>query len=243
MVERYLQQSLPVFLNRPLEVLFGKAHHVLSLHKKSHVTKWPDKICIIQPTQQLLSPTVNPDILKTVHEALLSECQLRVTYLAGQNADAIPKNYQLHPLGILQRGSIAYLAAMANDYENVYLYSLHRFSSVEILNEKLRFKPNFNLTDFAHTQGHFGTGELINFKARVCGHLAGILAETRLSADQTIASADAQGFHEVNAQILDTWQLQWWILGECDRMEILAPDTLREAIKGRVAQCHQLYQE
>jgi hypothetical protein len=39
MVERYLSQSLPVLLNRPLHEIFSKAHQILDLHKKSQITQ------------------------------------------------------------------------------------------------------------------------------------------------------------------------------------------------------------
>ncbi len=54
MVERYLSQSLPVLLTRSLHDIFTKAHQTLELHKKSQITHWPDKFCVVQPAQPLM---------------------------------------------------------------------------------------------------------------------------------------------------------------------------------------------
>ncbi len=84
------------------------------IHKKSQVTQWPKKFCVIQPAQPLIPPELSHEILEVVHEALLYEKQLQVTYLATNRADAKQKEYRLHPQGLIQRGPVTYLAAMTN---------------------------------------------------------------------------------------------------------------------------------
>ncbi|TRW95828.1 helix-turn-helix transcriptional regulator [Candidatus Methylobacter oryzae] len=239
MVERYLNQSLPVLLTRSLHDIFNKAHQTLELHKKNQITQWPEKFCVIQPTQPLIPPTLNQEILGSVHEALLNEKQLRVTYQAPNRPEA--KEYRLHPLGLIQRGPVTYLAAMANDYEDPYLYALHRMQAAQILEQDCRHKPAFNLTEFSAKQGHFGSAAAIHLKARICDHLALILEETRLSEDQIISPANESGFREITAAVSDTWQLRWWILGQCDRIEVLEPEALRLEIAESVSKCNQQY--
>lgn len=241
MVERYLSQSLPVLLNRPLQDIFLKAQQTLELHKKSQITHWPEKICVIQPAQPFISPDIDPAVLAAVHVALLNEKQLRVTYRATQKVDAEPKVYRLHPLGLIQRGPITYLAAMANDYVDVYLYALHRMQALELLLEDSRQKPEFDLNQFAASQGHFGSASPIHFEAIICDHLALILQESPLSESQTLSDAEGSGFRRFAADVLDTWQLRWWIMGEGDRIEVLLPIELRQDIQGMLTRAHAQY--
>ncbi len=241
MVERYLSQSLPVVLTRSLHDIFNKAHQTLELHKKSRITEWPEKFCVIQPAQPLIPPELSYEILVVIHEALLNDKQLRVTYRAAVRPDAKAKEYRLHPLGLIQRGPVTYLAAMTNDYENVYFYALHRMQVAQVLEHDCRQNPAFNLADFARKQGHFGSAAVIHFKARICNHLALILEETRLSENQRISPVNDSGFREITADVANTWQLRWWILGECDRIEVLAPEELRLQIAESISRCHQQY--
>jgi len=241
MVERYLSQSLPVLLTRSLHDIFNKAHQTLELHKKSQVTQWPEKFCVIQPAQPLIPPELSHEILVVVHEALLNEKQLQVTYKATIRADAKEKEYRLHPLGLIQRGPVTYLAAMTNDYEDVYLYALHRMKVAQLLEQDCRHKPAFNLAHFAEKQGHFGSADTIHFKARICDHLGLMLEETRLSENQIISPNNDSGFREITADISNTWQLRWWILGECDRIEVLEPEELRLQITESLIRCNQYY--
>jgi hypothetical protein len=76
---------------------------------------------------------------------------------------------------LIQRGPITYLAAMANDYVDVYLYVLHRMQALELLTEDCRQKPAFDLNLFAASQGYFGSASPIHFEAKICDHLALIL--------------------------------------------------------------------
>jgi len=242
MVERYLSQSLPVLLTQSLNDIFSKAHQTLELHKKSQVTHWPDKISVIQPSQTLIPPCVDLKILTVVHEALLNEKQIQVVYQAANREEQIEKSYRLHPLGLIQRGPVSYLAAMANEYENAFMYALHRMKSAELLEQDSRQKEDFNLNDYAHNQGHFGSGKLIDFKARVCDHLATILEETPLSETQQITKPNGTGYRALSVTIPNTWQLRWWVLGEGERIEVLEPLALRQEIARTLREAGRYYE-
>ena len=241
MVEKYLSQSLPVLFNRPLQEMFSKAHHILELHKKSTLTHWPEKISVIQPTQPFIAPIIKPEVLTAVHEALLEEQVLKVEYQSLNTKTGTAKTLRLHPLGLVQRGNIGYLAAMTNDYEDAYFYALHRIQSAEVLPEKSRLKQDFDLNEFAATQGHFGPAAPIQLKARICDQLAQILEESPISDRQSITPKDDSGYRIIEADVLETWQLRWWILGEADRIEVLEPFELRQNILSALTQANELY--
>lgn len=130
---------------------------------------------------------------------------------------------------------------MTNDYEDPVFYALHRMQTAQKLEKNCRLKPFFNLNEFASKHGHFGTGNLIHFKARICDHLALMLDETKLSENQVISPINDSGYREITAYISNTWQLRWWILGECDRIEVLEPAELRLDIIESVSRCNQQY--
>jgi predicted DNA-binding transcriptional regulator YafY len=243
MVERYLAQSLPILLTHSLQDIFTKAHKTLELHRKSQVTQWPDKICVIQPAQPFIPPKMDQAVLTAVHDALLNEKQLAVIYMPAHSEEAKEKTYRLHPLGLIQRGPVTYLAAMANDYEDAYLYALHRIRSAELIDQESRHKADFNLSLYAETQGHFGGGELIHLKARICDHLASILDETPLCALQQISDCNQKGYREIRATVPYTWQLRWWLLGEGERIEVLEPKDLRREIARTLQNASKFYEE
>jgi predicted DNA-binding transcriptional regulator YafY len=130
---------------------------------------------------------------------------------------------------------------MANDYVDVYLYALHRMQALELLAEDCRQKPGFDLNQFAASQGHFGPALPIHFEAKLCDHLALILQESPLSESQTLSDPDGSGFRRLAANVPDTWQLRWWIMGEGDRIEVLSPIELRQDIQSVLTRAHAQY--
>jgi hypothetical protein len=44
---------------------------------------------------------------------------------------------------------------------------------------------------------------------------------------------------EITAEVFDTWQLRWWILGEGDHIEVLEPMDLRQQIAETIFQNYQ----
>ncbi|WP_407942373.1 WCX domain-containing protein [Methylomonas rapida] len=71
--------------------------------------------------------------------------------------------------------------------------------------------------------------------------MALILQESHLNESQTVSDADGSGFRMLTAEVLDTWQLRWWIMGEVDRVEVLLPIELRQDIQGMLARAHAQY--
>ena len=65
------------------------------------------------------------------------------------------REYVLHPLGLIMRGSVFYLVATARDYDEPRLYALHRFIQVTMLNEKINVPKGFHL-DIALEAGMAG---------------------------------------------------------------------------------------
>lgn len=240
MVERYLKQALPSTLTRALDSWFEKARNTLRLQSRNEVARWTDKICIVQPTQPLLSPQIPNDVLNVIHEAVLREEQVRVQY---RSSGGEPKKLVLHPLGLIQRGPASYLVALAFDYDDVLLYALHRIASAERFHEPARKLEAFNLKEYADEQGHFGTGRRITLKARISPSLATILSETPLSEKQTLSSNDADEWRVITARVKETWQLHWWVLSQGEDIEILRPKSLRAEIKKSLLEASNHYEK
>ena len=225
MVERYLSEALPASLTATLNSLFKTAKTTLDLHKqKSLHARWADKVCVVQPTQPLLPPQINEAVVNVVHEALLQEEQIEVAY---RNWSGKLENLVLHPLGLMQRGPASYLIAMCFGYDDPRPYPLHRMRSAKRLYLDARKKDGFSIEQYAQEQGHFGSGKIITFKARVRDHLIRVLQETKLEAKQELSEPDAEGWCLLTARLRDTWQLRWWVLAQEKSIEMIRPVGLR----------------
>jgi predicted DNA-binding transcriptional regulator YafY len=235
-MKKYLAPLFPKVTLDELEPLFKEAERTLETHEESTLVEWPKKMAIIQPTQPLLMPEVNPEIHGIVSEALLAEKQLIIDY---RRSDGIENRYQLNPLGWVYRNGSTYLIATKAGTEDKRIFVLHRIRYAEQLNDTAMRPNDFDLQKHLD-EGHMGfdlTGggcyQSIKLKAIFDQITANHLSESRLSEDQTIESLDKNRFM-ITATVQETEQLFWWLLSFGFRVEVLEPASLREKMANSV---------
>ena len=155
LVSKHLKQALPSTLTRALDSLFDKAEKTLDIQKANAEARWKDIVHVVPPMQPLTPPTIANDVLNAVHDALLAEEQIAVTY---RNASNRKETLVLHPLGILMREPVSYLVALCKDYDDPRLYAIHRIQSAKRTYEPRRKPDGFSMKVYAKEQGHFGLG-------------------------------------------------------------------------------------
>lgn len=243
LVETHMKQLLPAAMLDGLQGVFSLAQSKLDNVEKqnnNHSKDWLDKVRVVPPAQPLLPPVVNEDVQAAIYQAVLENRQITAGYQSMGSEQ--PKDYVLHPLGLITRGAVTYLVASAWDYADARLYALHRFSKVEILDTAVTVPEGFNL-DAAIDSGLAGfanQGESIQLELRCTEEVATYLAETPLAADQKI-EPDADGWVRLTATVNDTWQLHWWLLGQGVGVEVRGPLALRHSIQESISKSLELY--
>lgn len=251
---QYLEQLLPDALFQNIGSTFDMARNTLEQVKDQNPhARWIDKVRAVPPSQPMAAPTGgNPDAYDLLMKALHDDKQVRVMYCPAH--EVAPKEYLLHPLGLILRPPSLYLAASAWDYSDVLLYALHRFTQVEILDDKVAVPAGFDL-DRQIEQGLADFGERINpidpidIELLVSGGLIDYLRETPLavrgmppvSTQEINEQPEADGRYRVRAKVNDTWQLHWWILSQGVWVEVVSPSTLRKDIAEQLKTAAAIY--
>lgn len=222
-VEETLKPLLPLSVQKTLYPKFLQAHSQLAMMgKKSPTARWAKKVKTVPASLPMLPPSIDEQVLEEIQTALLLDEQIAVTY-QGMSEKVL--ELRLHPLGLITRGSVVYLVATANDYSDIRLYALHRFKSAIRTFEKLKPQKSFSLDQYVEEGAlQFGDGEPLELIALVSDELARLLGETPLSKDQTLKLKKDEWI--VNATVLDTWQLRWWILSQGVGIRIMKPARL-----------------
>ena len=243
LVETHMKQLLPTAMLDGLQGVFNLAQAKLDKVEavnRNHTKDWLDKVRVVPPSQPMLPPSVDKEIQADIYQALLESKQIKASYQPIGNSQ--PKDYIMHPLGLIMRGAVSYLVASVWNYTEVQLYALHRFNKVEILNEAVRVPEGFNLdASIANGLAEFANqGTPIKLELRCTEWVAAYLAETPLSIDQKV-EPESDGWMRLSATVNDTWQLQWWLMGQGAGVEICGPLQLREKIKSALVNAGNLY--
>ena len=240
LIEEFLRPLVPAAMLGTLESRFQQARNKLDeLSEGNKAARWVHKVKYVAPTLSLLPPKIDEAVLEAVQEALLTEKQLRIRYRRPKKS--VLNDYVIHPLGIAQRGSVTYLAATAFNYTEVRLYAVHRIEHAVLLEDVVSTPVDFTIASYVESGAlHFGACREIRLKARINRGLATILTETPLATDQRIAPAEGEACI-LEATCIDTQQLRWWILGQNDAIEIMAPIELRRDIHSALSKALKLY--
>ena len=245
LVANTIKPLLPVSLLDALEPHFCEAHNKLTTLANRHsAAQWTQKIRVVQPSLPLIPPIIPPNVLEQVQQALLSNQQLKVSYRKAGATEAQDKI--LHPLALVQRGTVSYLVATASSpdtpsFNKPLLFVLHRIEHAVILDTPIQTPKDFNIDEYIAKGGlHFGRGELIELEIHVDKWLRDILKETPLALNQQVLPLiDKQ--YLIKASIVNTPQLQWWILAQGNAITVLQPESLRNTIKDTLEKTIQRY--
>ncbi len=240
LLETYLKTLLPVAIADNLAGHFAAARQAFSVeHSDSKLQSWLKKVRVLSPGQQLLAPTIDTAIQRTVYNALMQGYQVEMDYLSPSSQ--VSKHYDsVHLQGLVQYGKVVYLVATINDHKDLRLLVLHRIQKVTLKDERLCPLEHFDLQTYID-QGAFGFGgkvdsiELVAVFKNGAGHH---LVETPLAKDQQITHIDPQTV-EVKAEVLETPQLLRGLSSFGPDIEVRAPD----ALKATMAERHRLAAE
>ena len=236
LVRRYLMRLLPDGALKKLNPVFSEAERWLHQNLPPGAQPWSSKVAYLPRGLRLTPVDVAESVLNAAYTGLYQGQQLDIWY---KNR---PEPMRLHPLALIDRGNVRYLVATFWDYEEPRLVALHRIYRAIVLDERARRPANFNLQEFIADQKlDLPVGDKIQLKLRFFDRAVDHLAETPLSPDQVITEQE-DGSHLLEAEVQETRELHWWILGFGPSVEVIGPKTLRDHISEQATKMLSRYQ-
>jgi len=240
LAEKHLEPLLPRTTTKRLQAHFRTAAHVLDrIASDKGNPAWRNKVRVLLRGPGLQAPAIKPEIQAGVHDALLRNRRLKVTYKPrGQDGD---KDYEINPLGLVLKDGLVYLVCSMWDYPDIRLLTLHRMQKANPLDIPASVPDGFDLDAYiASGELDFAIGGKITLKARFTTGAAFHLQERPLSADQTLIPQD-DDWLLLTASVQDTSELRWWLLGFGDEVEVLKPKALRRDFKDIASSMQEQY--
>lgn len=240
MVEQHLKHVLPPATVKRLKPHFDLARDALAkLPDQRSNRAWLKKVRVIAPMQRLEAPAIKADVQEAVFNALLAERQLEVKF-RQRNAER-DSGGVVHPLAIVQRGAVTYLICTFYTYTDYRLLTLHRIQQAKVLDEPAKRPTNFSVDQLINDGLlGFGESEPIQLVAEFYDGAGEHLFETPISPQQQLERLD-NNIVRLTAPVQLTNELRWWLLGFGARVEVIAPETLREEMAAEVKQASSRY--
>lgn len=241
LVQHLLRPLLPASALERLQRHFDRADRVLSQTTGS-ANDSTRLVYDLPRTQRLRPATIDSGVLQTVYDALLTRRRMEINYLPrGQE----PRQYELNPLGLVNRDSVLYVVGTLWDYQHPMQFALHRMSSARLSDKRSTPLEHFELKAYVES-GAFDFQQkgpvTLSLAALFDKDIAAHLHETPLADDQIIADHDDDRVL-VTATVANTGQLRWWLLGFGPNVEVLKPESLRKEFKETTQGMWTLYRD
>lgn len=214
LAEQQLRTLLPSRLMNSMQGFFAQAREQLnnptsSFNAPSKEKAWLKKVRFVSTSQPLLPPKVKAEVFEQVSNALYADVWLDVEYTNAADKTA---KHRVMPLGLAQQGPRMYLVCRFEGYDNERSLALHRMRSAQASTFAFERPREFDLEQYDN-DGRFGygDGERIHLQFRIDKAAGYHLLESPLSEDQQVK--DAGDEYEINATLVDTDMLDWWLRG------------------------------
>ena len=207
-----------------LEGFFCQAKRNLGPDSNARLEReWPSKVRVVATSQPLLPPKLVPGVFEVVSEALFSNRWLSIEY---RNSAGKRSKSEVMPLGLAQQGTRFYLVCRFKGYDNERSLALHRILSATISTLTFNRPKDFDLKKY-DDDGRFGygEGERVRLAFTITREAGNHLLETPLSTDQKV-SETGNGTLAIEATVVDSAMLEWWLRGFGDAVSDVHRDVL-----------------
>lgn len=243
LMSQFLEGLLPPATLQHLQPHIRQAGKVLDLMEKADYRSWPEKVRVMGRMQPLMMPDLHSSVLQVVYESLLEGKKLKATYCRRGEINRV--EYEINPLGLVFLDHVLYLVCTMWSYdqlENVRQLALHRMTEAWKLEASAIVPEGFCLDTYIKggAFGYLASEQTVRLKALFERDAALHLGVTPLGENQRLTEQDHDTIL-VEATVLDTAQLRWWLLGFGGRIEVLEPAGLREDMRRHARRMAQRY--
>ena len=229
LIEAHIKPLLPRSLQREAEPRFREAREYIEAIDAKRFRRWQQRVRVRPRSLALQPPEVRPEVLDTVYDGLFEMRQIEISY--RRRDDRKLQNSRIHPLGMVLREGAIYLVVSFYDYDEPLQIVAHRIESARLTDRRARDPAGFDLDEYIRDGAFdYSDGGKMRLVLRMGDYFAQHLLETRLSKDQQ-SRLLGDGRFEIEATVLDSMQLRWWLMGFGSNLEVIAPDSLREELR------------
>ncbi len=240
LVGSHLSKLMPRCTWRELEPHLQRATAVLAALGDNALARWPGKLRVIPDFVVERPPHVDAEVLDAVYAALLEERMLRADYRSRGAEHA--RSLDVHPLGLLFRGPLVYLACVAEGRELVITLVLSRVVRAEVLVQPRREPPGFDLDAYLASgePGFLFSRQPVSLLARAERVAAHRLYEAPPGRNTSLQD-DGPSHVLLRTELPDSHSTRSWLLSYGSALEVLEPGWLREEIAAELATAAACY--
>lgn len=251
MLDKYTANYLPVsFKQNITDKLTQLGRQNKDGFNQSKLGQWQDYLITLPSIVQ--APTLNNDVMASIHQALLNRLQLKISYQNKWHGSSTER--VIYPKGLIFIDNMIYLTGFNPTDDHIdddVLLKAHRNFAVNRITEAVAIDkqvPDWVGRDIFSLDNLNKLGKLeptdsvqIKLVLRVQKYACQHLFERPLSQDQTITAVD-DTWNQVSATVANTLRLQDWLVSMSQLAVVIEPNELKTVILERLKSGLELYE-
>jgi len=251
MLDKYTANYLPVsFKQNITDKLTQLGRHNKDGFHQSKLGQWQDYLITLPSIVQ--APTLNDDVMASIHQALLNRLQLKISYQNKWHGS--PTERVIYPKGLIFIDNMIYLTGFnpTDDHidDEVLLkahrnFAVNRITEAGVIDKPI---PDWAGRDIFSLDNLNKLGKLeptdnvqIKLVLRVQKYACQHLFERPLSQGQQITVIDST-WNQVSATVANTLRLQDWLVSMSQLAVVVEPNELKTVILERLKSGLELYE-
>lgn len=221
MTQQHLRLFLPANVFTTLNTLFKKADDVINRQPVYH--QWSKKVAVIPPGLDIKTHDIAADINQVIYAGILDNKMIEVTY------GRLKSSKKIKPLGLIIRNNKLVIPCIFDGYQDIRMIVAHRIKHAKLTD--LSFAETFDLAQYVASEAprNLITGDDISLSLKVTGVAATMLKESTIGKKQKLVPLDDKWW-AFSATLKHTYELEHWIKGHIDCIEIVQPLSLKQRI-------------
>jgi predicted DNA-binding transcriptional regulator YafY len=239
LIREQAARTLPKQTVEYLTPLFRQAESSIKSRNSKYMS-WHKKIQVGSTSIFLNDRSIDAKIQEVIFDALLDNQQVEVRYqaLTGKKYE---KTHTLNPLQLITTADNLYLVCTIGIRQTLTTLLMTRIRSARLLASPVQRPLNFDPSQLKNYLFHVQRdNEPLSLRLKVKKQVSQYIEERRLSKSQTIKEFDST-WDIVVARVNDSRQLRTWLNGLGPDVEVLAPKSLRNAMRTGIKQALSYY--
>jgi predicted DNA-binding transcriptional regulator YafY len=179
------------------------------------------------------------DVMDMLSSAISFHNPINIAYHVAARGELTQR--KVDPYGLTFRFGAWYLIGFCHLRESIRTFGLDRIRSISVTDEHFRYPKDFDLEEYLKRGWSLQSDwSPCCIRLRFCRELAGWIEGCTFHPQQKITrEKDGTAIFEVN---ISGWEeIKHWVLGFGDRVEVLEPAELRDAVADTAARMARIY--
>ena len=251
MLDKYTANYLPASFKQSItDKLTELGRHNKDGFHQSKLGQWQDYLISLPSIVQ--APTLNNDVMASIHQALLNRLQLKISYQNkwhGSSAERV-----IYPKGLIFIDNMIYLTGFnpTDDHidDDVLLkahrnFAVNRITEAGVIDKPIPDWAGRDIFSLEHLNklGKLEPTDSVQIKLvlRVQKYACQHLFERPLSQGQQVTVIDST-WNQVSATVANTLRLQDWLVSMSQLAVVVEPNELKTVILERLKSGAELYE-